>query len=190
MPAQASVNGHGISKKKHGVTRTFMKPKFRQYLPGDRDDCLEVFCSNIPRYFREYEQQEFASFLDLGTPYFVVEVGSVVACGGYAVREGSDQADLCWGMVTAEYHGQNLGEFLLLGRLAEIVRRNQIQRVRLGTSQLTAGFFEKFGFAIQTTKENSIAEGLDDVEMNVALNDVFRESIQQRWTAVQASERD
>ena len=59
----------------------------RAYAPGDREDCLAIFDSNVPEDFRAEERVGFEAFLDaLPGPYFVVvdDEGRVRACGGYA----------------------------------------------------------------------------------------------------------
>ena len=101
--------------------------------------------------------------------------------GGYGVREGSDQADLCWGMIASEYHGHRLGEYLLLARLNEIVRQEDVRGVRLATSQHTDGFFQRYGFAIQSRQRNGIDDGLDNVEMQLDLTKDTRDWIVERW---------
>lgn len=156
---------------------------YREYSSADRDECLRVFRSNMPRFFRNHERPDFEAFIESGEcPYFVVEeAGTIVGCGGYGVRTGSDHADLCWGMVDQSRHGQRLGEFLLLLRLSEIVREPGIKAVRLGTSQLTDGFFQRYGFAVCERKANGIAEGLDEVEMLLELTDETRGQVGELW---------
>jgi hypothetical protein len=165
---------------------------FRPYTDRDRASCLSVFQSNIPRYFRQHEQPSFEDFLDSsGCPYFVIErSGSLIACGGYGVRKGSDQADLCWGIVTAAEQGRGLGEYLLLGRLAEIVGHVGVSSARLGTCQLTDGFFAKYGFVVVDRQPEAIAAGLDAVEMRLELNGARRQWIVRRWQEVSARDAD
>lgn len=157
-----------------------MHLQFREYLRSDRDACIEVFQTNVPRYFREHELNEYLQFIDAGRcPYFVVDAAAgTLACGGFGFRPGSDTADLCWGMVDAEHHGRRLGEFLLLARLQRIVTHTHAQSVRLGTSQLTANFFLKYGFTIKSRAPDGIAEGLDDVQMRLDLTEDRRTAIQ------------
>ncbi len=53
------------------------------YTLSARNICLDIFDSNVPRYFDPAERKQFASFLmaPLGQ-YFVVERdGDVLACG-------------------------------------------------------------------------------------------------------------
>ncbi len=160
-----------------------MRLAFRRYLPEDRGDCVEIFCSNIPQFFREHERTDFETFIDSsGCPYFVVErFHEIVGCGGYGIRDGSDSADLCWGMIASDYHGNRIGEYLLLARLNEIVTRENVRAVCLTTSQHTEGFFQKFGFAIQNWVSNGIDDGLDDVKMQLDLTKDTRRWITRLW---------
>lgn len=161
---------------------------FRDYSESDRDECLRLFRSNSPRFFRDHERPEFEAFLDSGEcPYFVIEeAGTVVGCGGTGIQAGLDHADLCWGMVDQSRHGQRLGEYLLLLRLTRILRDPGIQAVRLVTSQLTDGFFQRYGFTVCDRQENAIAEGLDEVEMLLQLTEEMRARIGDLWRAWQA----
>ena len=156
---------------------------FRRYTEQDRPACLSVFASNVPRYFREHEQADFESYIgDSGEPFFVIESsGSIVGCGGYAIPAEGTIADLCWGMIAQGHHGTRLGEYLLLGRLAAIVTEPGITGVRLGTCQLTQGFFQRYGFEIRHTQHDGIAAGLDEVEMFLAVTDETRTRILTGW---------
>jgi predicted GNAT family N-acyltransferase len=156
-----------------------MQLSFRQYVAQDFSSCVSIFCSNIPHFFREHERADFESFISASEcPYFVIEQdGGIVGCGGYGVHEGSRMADLCWGMIDSGYHGKRLGEYLLLIRLNEIVQLRDVRGVRLGTSQHTDGFFQRYGFAVQSRQHNGIAEGLDEVEMLLELTEGTRQKI-------------
>lgn len=158
----------------------------RPYARHDRESCLSVFRSNLPQFFRESEEAEFLAFIDSEKcSYLVLESdGQVVACGGFAIREESQEADLCWGMVDRRAHGRRLGELLLLVRLRGIVDSGRCQSIRLGTSQLTGSFFSKYGFQVQSVAVDGIATGLDEVEMRLEIDDVFREGVSKQWDGV------
>lgn len=166
---------------------------FRAYRPADRDACMALFQSNVPRFFRDHELADFLEFVDSsGCPYFVVlSEASIVGCGGFGIRPGSEAADLCWGMVDQQEQGKRIGEFLLLARLREIVTKNTVdaeyvrpKHVCLVTSQLTDGFFRRYGFQVQKRKSSGIAAGLDEVDMRMELNEVSRAVIEQEWRRI------
>jgi len=152
----------------------------RAYSPADRSACIGIFRSNVPRFFRDHELAGYLEFIDgSGCPYFVVRSDArIVACGGFGLRPGSDAADLCWGMVDREQQGKRIGRFLLLARLHAIVTTTHARYVRLGTSQLTDGFFRRHGFQIQTRKSDGFAAGLDEVEMRMELTTANRAAIE------------
>jgi GNAT superfamily N-acetyltransferase len=144
----------------------------RAFRPEDRGACLDVFESNVPRYFRRPERVEFAAFLDaLPGPYLVVEAadGPVVACGGWARRPGSDTVDLCWDMVARSLHGEGLGRLLVEERLARIRADGTVRAVTLNTSQRTVGFYEAFGFVVERVVPDGYAPGLDRCDMRLVL---------------------
>lgn len=161
--------------------------EFRKYSAEDRADCIDVFRSNIPKYFRDFEQPEFEGFLDAGQhPYFVATLSSarIIGCGGFGVTAGATTADLCWGMVASDFHGRHIGEFLLAGRLRAILgKRDDIDSVRLSTSQLTDGFYQKYGFAVVERQVDGIAEGLDTVQMRLSLTGEIRCRMDELWSA-------
>ena len=163
-----------------------MYPHFEKYEVAHREACVEIFRSNVPIYFRDHEFGDFLGFIDNSSgPYFVVTTngdaanGEIVACGGFGVRTGSEVADLCWGMVDAAHHRNGLGEFLLLARMYQILKEPGVRHIRLGTCQLTEGFFHRYGF--ETRNSVPDAEGLDDVQMWMELTDENRRLIDSRW---------
>lgn len=152
----------------HGRPRVVARP----YRPGDFQACLEVFNSNVPRFFVPEERAELASFLrELPGPYFVLrmEDREVVACGGYAVREEAKAGDLCWGMVRRDLHGQGLGVALLRLRLDALRADPRVGHVELNTSQHTVGFYEALGFRTVGVESDGYAPGLDRCEMRLEL---------------------
>jgi ribosomal protein S18 acetylase RimI-like enzyme len=145
----------------------------RTFSPADKAACLKVFDSNRPTYFSAAERPQFSAFLDrLPGPYLVLEDpgGQVVACGGFAVEAGTAQASFCWGMVEQPRHGQGLGRRLALERLQLIRQDPRVQRVRLDTSQHTAGFYERLGFAVTEVRRDGYQPGLHRCEMEWIIN--------------------
>jgi N-acetylglutamate synthase-like GNAT family acetyltransferase len=153
--------------------------RVRDYTPADRNGCLAVFDSNVPKFFVPAERPEFAAFLDaLPGPYIVLEEddGTIVGCGGHAVTPATGVADLCWGMVLQTLHGTGLGERLTLARMDRVRADPAARVVALSTSQLTTGFYERHGFVITRVVPDGFAPGLDQCEMRLALDPAQRES--------------
>ena len=156
-----------------------MPLKQRPYQAADRDACVELFRSNVPRFFRDHELGDFTSFIDaFECPYFVVVSDEeIIGCGGYGVETGSETASLCWGMIRRENHGMRIGAYLLFFRLRQIATSTNAKFVRLRTSQHTEGFFRRYGFSIESVETDGFAPGLDDVEMRIELTDINRAAI-------------
>ena len=154
-----------------------MSTRARPYAAGDREACLAVFDSNVPRFFRTSERREFEDFLGrLPGPYVVLEdpPGTIVGCGGHAVDPADGTADLCWGMVRADLHGRGLGRLLTRLRINAAAADPAVRLIRLHTSQHTAGFYEREGFRVLRTTHDGYAPGLDRVDMARAVRSPAR----------------
>ena len=140
-------------------------PILERYAPALKEACLEVFRSNTPRYFVPGEESEFAGFLDEpdGAYYVGRLADAVVACGGWAANDDGSCA-MTWGMVHADRHGEQLGQWLLDQRI-ENAREAGYRRFRIETSPPVAGFFAKSGFRTIEQQKDGIAPGLDRVIM-------------------------
>ena len=146
--------------------------RIRDYRAADRDACLAIFDSNVPRYFRPHERSDFLAFLDeLPGPYLVVEDddGRVTGCGGWALESDGRTAALCWGMVDRARHGRGIGSMLLRERLRRIEAHPTASAVILNTSQHTRGFYENLGFALRHLVADGYAPGLDRADMRLEL---------------------
>lgn len=143
----------------------------RPYVPADRDACLALFDTNVPRFFDASEKADFEEFLDrYDGPYRVIERdGRIVACGGHFVSSDGKTAGLCWGVVDGRLHGQGVGTVLTEARLAAIRADPAIETVRLDTGPRTKGFYERFGFAVDGHVPDGYAPGYDRYDMVLRL---------------------
>ena len=145
-----------------------------QYVPNYKQDCLEIFDSNTPKYFAHEERREFADFLENQNPpyyYFVVkeQLGGIVGCGGIKFDLERQVAKLRWDMVQFQHHREGIGSFLTQNRLAIIRQSPEVKQVLLGTSQYSYPFYEKMGFRIYQITEDGIAPGFDEYVMKIEL---------------------
>jgi ribosomal protein S18 acetylase RimI-like enzyme len=150
---------------KHGV-------RVRPYTPADLDGCLAIFETNVPRYFISKERDAFRAFLEeLPGPYIVLEdeQSRIVACGGHAMSDEPGRADLCWGMVRQEKHRKGFGRTLIHARIDAAKADPAVRVIALNTSQLTTGFYERFGFRVTSTEPDGYGPGLDRCEMRLVL---------------------
>lgn len=141
----------------------------RAYQASDFEACLAAFLTNVPTYFAESEVAEFTHFLaSHDVPYLVAEVeGRIVGCGGWAV-DSPGAGRLCWGLVHRDCHRLSIGSVLLVARIEALFADEDIAEVGIDTSQLSAGFFERFGFVSRAVVQDGLAPGLHLVSMQLA----------------------
>jgi ribosomal protein S18 acetylase RimI-like enzyme len=142
--------------------------QIRVYQPEDELSCIEIFDSNLPKYFTVPERDLFIAYLRRLNPnYFVAEIeGRVRGCGGFRVDDYGI-AYLAWGMVHSTCHQQGIGSSLLHFRLEEIRKVDYAWAVLIDTSQHSAPFFARFGFEVFRTIPNGYQAGLDKVFMRL-----------------------
>jgi ribosomal-protein-alanine N-acetyltransferase len=151
----------------------------RLYQPKDKKACIEIFKSNMPRFFATSELPEFELWIDaLGVgkeshkgkgaeQYFVIEImNEIVGCGGYA-KISDDEVTLTWGMVAQSLHGKGVGKKLLEYRLDAIKSLFPTASVALDTTQFSYGFFEHLGFKITGIIKDFYGQGLDRYDMKL-----------------------
>lgn len=138
---------------------------------------MEIFRTNVPKYFTLEEVNEFERFLtkldDPGVtdnpPYYVMELeNKLIGCGGFGEKEGIDgmpSITFVWGMVHCDFHRKGFGEQLLNFRIHEIKSQFPNKRVILDTTQFSCSFFEKYGFKTVKITENSYGEGMHRYDM-------------------------
>ena len=166
-----------------------MNTIIRPYAEADENGCLEVFDSNVPKYFSVDERADYNAFLrdpaDRGT-YLVMERGrEIVGCGGFYTKSDGKQGGLTWGMVRRDLHGTGLGKRLLLERLFRLSQTPELESIALDTGQHTFGFFEKLGFVTHNVTPDGYWEGLDRYDMKLELDQTARERIQSAYQEVQ-----
>ena len=146
----------------------------RPYHTADAGACLQLFDDNTPAFFSPTERADFANFLACYAEQWRFQVierdARIVACGGYAVNERGDSADLCWGMVARDLHGTGLGKTITLARLQAACAAPGIHRIRLDTSQHTQGFYARLGFRPTRIIADGYDKGLDRWEMELAVS--------------------
>jgi N-acetylglutamate synthase-like GNAT family acetyltransferase len=127
----------------------------RPFTPADRDACLAVFDSNTPDLLQMDRRPSFAARLDDTGAYFVAEHdGTIVGCGGYALK--GNAAHLQWGLVHRQWQRQGLGRFLLFYRLREITRNGAVEMVGLEAPLSSSQFFASQGFREVSRSGNEV----------------------------------
>ena len=143
----------------------------QKYSEEDRLECLEIFDSNIGKFFTPSEREEFSEFLNSlsdDSDYFVcMQDNRVLVCGGFSIRENS--ASLSWGMVHRKFHHRGIGTLLTKYRLSKIIVNKNINLVKIDTSQHTESFYKKHGFVTTKTLKDGFGQGVDSITMELKL---------------------
>ncbi len=150
----------------------------RPYQSSDRQSCLNIFKSNMPKFFAPKELPLFEKCLDnleKGEPlfknainerYFVAVISNnIVACGGYYILKNENRGNMVWGMVDKNFHKMGIGRQLLEYRIQEIKKLNPNNLVSLDTSQHSYAFFEKLGYKTTKITKDFYGIGLDRYDM-------------------------
>jgi [ribosomal protein S18]-alanine N-acetyltransferase len=157
----------------------------REYKPQDKQNCLQVFKSNCPKFFDKSELEMFDKWLDHQTDknsvyqsptytnsekdaYYVIELPEVgiIGCGGFYIVKDLNEARLAWGMIHSDYHRQGYGTALYNHR-RDILKREWPNHVlTLGTSQHTYSFYQKMGLTVTATVKAGYGPDLDRYDMS------------------------
>lgn len=149
----------------------------RPYTAADKSACMEAFRSNMPKFFAPEELKDFDEWLevqarrdlsDKNECYFVIETdGKVIGCGGYYIRPGKATAVMTWGLLHQHYHKQGWGKKLFQYRINAIRQACPSCAIQLDTTQHSAPFFGKMGFAVTKVTPDSYGPGLDRYDMEL-----------------------
>ena len=144
--------------------------KIREYTRTDRDTCIDMFKSNIPKFFLHKEIKDYEDFLDsmvLGAYWVLENQGKIIACGGIGTRESEGR--LHFGLVENSWHRKGVGSRLLKFRLAKLIQNPNVKAISLDTSQHNPEFFNRFGFQETSAQENYYGPGLHRHDMRLVL---------------------
>lgn len=138
-----------------------MNHELIRYSKEYREDLIEIFKSNMPKYFDPSELAPFEGFLDeIQGDYFVCKVeGKTLAGGGYA-RIGESEARICWLMVANELHGKGLGRFMMQQFYDLVIADGSFSRITLKTTQHTDKFYETLGYKTTLFEEDHWVKGM------------------------------
>jgi predicted GNAT family N-acyltransferase len=152
---------------------------FEPYSPADREFCVEIFRSNIPKYFDENETAEYSNYLDnyVSDNYWCAYDGQeLVGAGGIWIRpDGIGR--LVWGIIHLRQHRKGYGRQLLHFRLKKLASTPSLEIVQLDTGQHNPGFFNRFGFQEFSVKQDHYGPGLHSHEMELRLESNTRREI-------------
>jgi ribosomal-protein-alanine N-acetyltransferase len=153
---------------------------FQSYTSNMRQRCIEIFRSNVPKFFLEHEVADYARFLDNIAPnnYWCAFDGEIiVGAGGIWVRSDGI-GRLVFGIVRRDLHLKGYGRQLVNFRLKKLAEQPNLEIVQLDTSQHNPGFFKRFGFRELSAVENKYGPGLHSHAMELRLDSESRRKIQ------------
>jgi GNAT superfamily N-acetyltransferase len=121
--------------------------EIREYDARDRNKLIDILYMNIPKYFAESEVADFEEYLDKDVEaYFVALVnGQIVGGGGVGFSDDEQTGFLSWSFLNPKYHGFGFGKALLNYRIGFLYSHHQVEKIEVGTSQFTFGFYKKMG---------------------------------------------
>jgi len=120
------------------------------------ESCLNLFRTNIPKYFDPKEENLFKNYLkNEGVNYYLFfdQFDSLVSAGGYEYEKKLNIISLTCGMVDIRLHNHGHGTYMTSYRLKKINTQFSNVNISLNTSQHIFRFYEKFGFQLMGIKK-------------------------------------
>ncbi|HEX6124507.1 MAG TPA: GNAT family N-acetyltransferase [Pyrinomonadaceae bacterium] len=153
------------------IRKRFAITQFMSYRPYETRDLVgvvDIFRSNIPKYFDPGEEAGLRDFLaEFSDNYFVGELdGQVVGAGGVVLND-EQTISLCWGMVRSDHLGTGLGRDLTQFRIEKARENFGNLPLVISTSQHTRGFYERFGFRLLEHVPDGFGPGIDICKMRL-----------------------
>lgn len=140
----------------------------RDYRSDDIEQVVELFRSNIPKYFVPDEEPGLREFLaEFPENYYVIELDSEIVCAGGIALNEDDTVSLCWGMVHNDHLGTGLGKLLTKYRMERSHEIFGDKPMVTSTSQHTEGFYHKLGFVTVEHTPDGFGPGIDICKMRL-----------------------
>lgn len=151
-----------------------MTDKFKiwEYHPKDKDAVIAVMQSNLPQYFAESEVADLQDYLEHHIERYFVILNNEQIVGAGGINFENHGAVISWDFIDPAFHGKGIGRKLLQHRIGILKTMENIQSIKVRTSQLTHVFYEKNGFVLKNKQKEYWAEGFDLYEMEYE-NELF-----------------
>lgn len=143
----------------------------RTYIPEDKAELIELIRLNTPQYFDTSEEDYLNNYLENEREtYFVVEQDNkIVGCGGINYENNSTIGIISWDIIHPKFQGKGIGKKLLLHRINVLKKDDQVNLIRVRTSQHTDKFYAKCGFSLEFITKDYWAKGFDLYQMKIDL---------------------
>ncbi|MCW3467121.1 GNAT family N-acetyltransferase [Chitinophaga nivalis] len=141
--------------------------EIRPYTATDKFDVLTLLQLNTPRFFSPEEEEDLIHYLDHeAEQYFVVTRHyQIIGAGGINLTDNNQTGKISWDFLHPDFQGKGIGSRLLQYRIEKLKAVAGIKTIRVRTSQLAYGFYEKNGFVLQEITKDYWAKGYDMYDM-------------------------
>src|SRR4051812_30206311 len=101
----------------------------RLYKNADKEDVLNLFRLNTPKYFSAEEEVDLIYYLEnMSDNYFVIELkGTIVGSGGYNFPGDKTIGVLSWDILHPNFQGKFLGSRLVKYRIEKLQNFKNLQ---------------------------------------------------------------
>jgi len=135
----------------------------RPYQSSDKDQLLQIFQLNIPKYFDPAEIADFREYLETQSDTYltILQEDTIVGGTGYYIKEDDRSGRITWIFFHPDYTRLGLGRKAVEYCIQQLSSDEKVQKLVVTTSQLAYQFFEKFGFKLLQTEKDHWGPGLD-----------------------------
>jgi hypothetical protein len=149
-----------------------MEVSVRIYTYTDKEDLLDIFHSNCPKYFKEDDLEDFTSFLDTYADErfkVIMSNGKVIGCGGHYIKHSDRVIGIAWVMFRRFSIGRGnilkVSSELFNHILASIQSEGVFYDIVVNTTRLLEKSFERFGFKTEMIIHKGFGVDLDHYVM-------------------------
>ena len=149
-----------------------MKTNITTYKQTDKDDVIEIFNSNCPKYFDCTDQKDLIDFLEnhADSNFKIVRhKNKTIGCGGHYIKHEENVFGIAW--VMFRRHSLGRANFTAVSDdffnylLTSIMNENLDYKIVINTTQLLQKTFNKYGFITEKIIENGFGNNLDHYVM-------------------------
>ena len=139
----------------------------RKFKVEDKDQLVQIFKNNVPRYFAETEIDDYEEYINGKVQDYYVALlnDEIIAAGGINYDKDRQLAKISWDIVDIPFQKQGIGSLLLNHRLEVIATKKDIKSIIVRTSQHAFLFYEKMGFKLLERHKDYWAKGFDMYKM-------------------------
>ena len=137
-----------------------------RYHSTDLEKVVELFRENVPDFFDSSEETHLRSYLvSFPENYFLLQDGTLIACGGFTIDRNKGVARISWDFVSSKLQRRGYGSMLLKHRIERISEVPDISTIEVLTSQFSFRYYQKHGFKVLFSVKDHWAEGYDLIAM-------------------------